>query len=137
MISWRIFLEEVQEHIGSCSWCGEDPLDELERRFAAGCLHYRLGETDLGGRLFLDSGCDDPLRLAAEERKGLIVNTALRDAVAEAIRRERINVAIFDPFITTHLVNKNSNVTVNAVADVFKQDRQDAGLRDLPARSFP
>jgi AAA domain/Bifunctional DNA primase/polymerase, N-terminal len=127
MVSGRGFLEEVPEPLRVLFWCGEDPLDELERRFAAGCLHYGLGETDLGGRLFLNSGCDDPLRLATEERKGLIVNTALRDAITEAIRRERIDVAIFDPFITTHLVNENSNVAVNAVADVFKQIARDAG----------
>ena len=32
---------------------------------------------------------------------------------------------MFDPFITTHLVNENSNVGINAVAEIFKQIARD------------
>ena len=40
MVTGRGFLEEVREPLRVCFWCGEDPLEELERRFAAARLHY-------------------------------------------------------------------------------------------------
>ena len=45
-------------------WNGEDPKDELERRFAAARLHYDINEIHIGDRLFVDSGLDTPLRIA-------------------------------------------------------------------------
>ena len=42
----------------------EDPRDEIERRAQATCLHYGLTEHDIGGRLFLDSGRDQPVVVA-------------------------------------------------------------------------
>ena len=32
-------------------WNGEDPVDEMERRVAAICLHHEITEAHLGGRL--------------------------------------------------------------------------------------
>jgi RecA-family ATPase len=35
-------------------WNGEDPRDEIERRIAATCIHYRIGPDDIEDRLFFD-----------------------------------------------------------------------------------
>ena len=127
MVSGRGFLAEIAEPLRVGFWCGEDPRLELERRFAAACLHYGLSEADIGGRLFLNSGLDDPLRLAVERQRGVMFDTGLRDALIAAIRREQIGVAIFDPFVTLHAVNENSNAGINAIADIFKQIAHDTG----------
>ena len=37
-------------------WNGEDPLEEIERRVAAICIHYGIDGRDLEDFLFLDSG---------------------------------------------------------------------------------
>ena len=113
-----------------CGWpsgAARTRSQELERRFAAACLHYEVTKADVDDRFFVNSGHDDPLRLAIEKPRGLIIDTELRDAIVAAIRRERIDVAIFDPLITTHLVNENSNVSINAVADIFKEIAHDTG----------
>ena len=41
-------------------WNGEDPPDELERRFAAAMKHYGLTAEDIGDRLFFSSGDEIP-----------------------------------------------------------------------------
>ena len=45
-------------------WNGEEDQDELDRRVAAVCQHYGITEADLGGRLFVQSVRDNPLRIA-------------------------------------------------------------------------
>ena len=52
-------------------WNGEDPKDELERRFAAARLHYDIAETHIGDRLFVDSGLDAPLKIATQQRNSV------------------------------------------------------------------
>ena len=125
MTTGRGFLGEVQAPLRVLFWCGEDPLEELERRFGAARLHYGITEAAIDGRLYVNSGHDGALRFAVERPKGVTVNTALRDAVIEAIRRERIDVAVLDPFVATHLVNENSNIGINTVAEIFKQIAHD------------
>ena len=49
-------------------WNGEDPKDEIQRRIAAICSHYKIDQKDLEGRLFIDGGHDTPMCLASEDR---------------------------------------------------------------------
>src|SRR5262249_27897443 len=42
----------------------EDPADELQRRFAAACLHHRISPEDIGDRLFVTSGRDVDIVIA-------------------------------------------------------------------------
>ena len=108
-------------------WCGEDPLAGAQAPLRRCLLHYKVAEADVGDRFFLNSGHEDPLRLAIEKPRGLFIDTELRDAIVAAIRRDRIDVAIFDPLITMHLVNENSNVSINALADLLKDIAHDTG----------
>jgi hypothetical protein len=43
---------------------GEEDQDELDRRVAAVCQRYRVTQADLGGRLFVQSVRDRPMRIA-------------------------------------------------------------------------
>src|SRR5271169_678069 len=45
-------------------WNLEDPQEETERKLQAAALHYKLVAEDIGDRLFVDSGRDQPLVIA-------------------------------------------------------------------------
>src|SRR5258708_34331701 len=84
-------------------WNGEDPLEELQRRVQAIALHYGLTEGDLGGRLFLDSGRQQRIVVARDDRRhGITVNRPLVASMVETLAAHRIDVAILDPFISVH-----------------------------------
>ena len=59
-------------------WNGEDPMEQLQRRFAAAALHHGLTAEDLGDRLFVDSGRDVPIVIAQDNRRaGIFVDEHL------------------------------------------------------------
>ena len=49
-------------------WNLEDPQEETERKIQAAAIHYGLTPDDLGDRLFVDSGRDQPLVIATTTR---------------------------------------------------------------------
>lgn len=97
-------------------WNGEDPLDELERRAAAAMQHYGLTREDVGDRLLIDSGRDMPINLAIQERSGAKIVAATERELVQAILENRIDVTIFDPFISLHKVSENDNNAIDTVA---------------------
>jgi hypothetical protein len=105
-------------------WNGEDPVEELQRRVAAICKHYGVSESDLRGRLFIDSGRDLPICVATADRSGTTIATPTVEALDEAIREHQIDVLIVDPFVSTHMVPENDNMMMEVVA------RQFAGIAD-------
>lgn len=105
----------------------EDPLEELERRVAAICLHYGIGPADIGGRLFLNSGRDQELIVARSLKDNVVVAQPVVEAlVAEMCARE-IDVLIVDPFVSCHAVKENDNGAIDKVAKTF------AGIADRTA----
>ncbi len=98
-------------------WNLEDPRDELTRRIAAAALHHGIGPADLGDRLFLDSGRDQPLRIAEQERHGgaRIIRPVV-DALVEELKRRRVDVLMVDPFVSSHGVEENDNGAIDLVA---------------------
>jgi RecA-family ATPase len=98
----------------------EDPRDEMERRIQAACLHYKLGPDDINGWLFLDTGREQELVVAHEDRKaGVRYNAPVIEAVIENIRRYGIDVMTVDPFVSTHSVNENDNGAIDKVAKLW------------------
>jgi AAA domain len=80
----------------------EDPRDEIERRAQAICLHYGLTEQDIDGRLFLDSGRDQPVVVARTLAGGTkIMEPVVDNIIAEIIAR-KIDVLTIDPFVSSH-----------------------------------
>jgi hypothetical protein len=98
-------------------WNGEDPLEELQRRVQAIALHYGLTEDDLGGRLFLDSGRQQRIVVAREDRRnGITVNRPLVASMIQTLTAHKIDVLILDPFISAHAVPENDNGAIDQVA---------------------
>lgn len=99
----------------------EDPRDELERRIMAACLHFGLKQEDIEGYLFLDSGREQELVVAVDDKKGVKIQEPIVEAVVETILANGIDVMIVDPFVSTHQVNENDNGAIDKVAKLWAQ----------------
>jgi hypothetical protein len=96
-------------------WCGEDDLGELNRRAASIALHYQIGEGDLGGRLFIDSGRDCEIVIATESRDGMVIAEPVIAELEQAIVEDQIDVVIIDPFVSCHEVSENDNNKIGRI----------------------
>jgi hypothetical protein len=108
-------------------WNGEDPAEETERRIAAICQNYEIDAQNLEGRLFLNSGRVDPIRLAAVTRGAITLDTSLQEDLIATITDNEIGLAIFDPFISTHTVPESDNTNVDAVVKRFGHIADETG----------
>jgi hypothetical protein len=97
-------------------WNGEDPHEELLRRIAAICLHYRIDKSDLAGWLFVDSGRDQEIVIASETRDGVKIAEPIVGALVATIESNAIDVVQIDPFISSHRVTENDNNAIDIVA---------------------
>ena len=98
-------------------WNGEDPRAEIDRRVMATALHYGL-TADSIGRLYTDVGRETPIIIAEQTRDGAKILVPVVDAVIKTIQDEHIDVAIIDPFVSSHRVTENDN---NAIELVVKK----------------
>jgi hypothetical protein len=97
-------------------WNLEDPREELERRILAACQHFEIAEADIGGRLFLDSGREQPCCLAKHSfAEGAFIVVPVRDAIIAAIAKRQMDVVMIDPWISSHRVPENNNEGVDLV----------------------
>jgi len=100
-------------------WNLEDPADEIERRIAAACAHHRIDPNDIGDRLFVDSGRDQRLCVATQDREGARVLESVVDALVDELIRREIDVLIVDPFVSSHGVSENDNGAIDLVAKAW------------------
>lgn len=92
---------------------GEDDCDEISRRIAAHCKRYDL--TDLGNRLFIDDKNTLPLKIAKSSRAGPEFDQALLAGMEQAIKHNKIDVVIIDPFVAFHLLQENDTAAMDAL----------------------
>ncbi|MER2265198.1 helicase RepA family protein [Methylobacterium oxalidis] len=109
----------VPERLRVWVWNGEDPREEIERRLAAACLHCRIKPEQIAGRLFIDSGRDLPIKIAARQRDATTVSQSVVDDLVHEIRERRIDLLIIDPFVACHDVPENDNSAVDRVAKAW------------------
>ena len=94
----------------------EDPRDEIERRIAATCMAYQLQPADLAGRLFVDSGRDQPCVIARYNgHRQIAIDDMLVAGLIAEIRRHKIDVLVIDPFKRAHQLDENDNTAVDLV----------------------
>lgn len=108
-------------------WNGEDPIEEMQRRIAAVCIHHNIGREEIEGWLFIDSGRVSPLVIATQMRAGLTIAEPLVEDLKATIREFGISVVIIDPFISCHEVQENDNVAINAVVTVWAKIADETG----------
>jgi hypothetical protein len=94
---------------------GEDPMDELQRRLAAICMHYAIDAEEVAQNLYITSGRDTRI-IVAEEIDGTVMQMpAAREQIVAQAKAEGIDAMILDPFIATHAVNENNNPAMEKV----------------------
>jgi len=103
----------------------EDPLEEMQLRLAAAMQHYSIGHQQIKDKLFMDAEDTIQMVMAAEGRDGLMQNDALLEFMSKRIKDLNIGCVIIDPFVSTHLVNENSNASVQAVVAMFRKLARD------------
>jgi AAA domain len=88
---------------------GEEDQDELDRRVAATCQRYGITQDDLGGRLFVQSVRDNPLRIATLANNRPVIDQTVLTYMTDFIRGNRIDVFMLDPLVSFHGVMENDN----------------------------
>jgi hypothetical protein len=94
---------------------GEEDQDELDRRVAATCQHYGIAQADLGGRLFVQSVRDNPLRIATLVGNRPTINQDVMRYMEDFIDRNGIDVFMLDPLVSFHGVAENDNSHMDVV----------------------
>lgn len=99
-------------------WNLEDDGDELARIIQAACKHWNISAADLDGRLFVDSALDGAiLKLAyASTAGGFTINRPLVEALTAELLARQIDYLHVDPFVSSHAVDENDNMQIDAVA---------------------
>jgi hypothetical protein len=97
----------------------EDPNEETERRIHATAKRFAISPTDLDGRLFVDSGRDQPCMIAEDTGNGTRICRPVVNALIGEIMERNIDVLILDPFVSAHAVSENDNRAIDVVAKEF------------------
>ncbi|KQP53020.1 hypothetical protein ASF34_01210 [Methylobacterium sp. Leaf106] len=100
-------------------WNGEDPIEEMQKRILAACLHFEIDRTEIEGRLFVNSGRDDPITIAKMHRGDVVIAVPVVDALKATILANQIDVVFVDPFVSCHEVTENDNNAVDRVAKLW------------------
>jgi hypothetical protein len=87
----------------------EDPLEEYDRRVVGIRVLYEVGDKELGGRFFLDSGRDQNFIIASETRIGVTIVEPIVSSIIENIERYDIGQIVVDPFVACHAISENDN----------------------------
>lgn len=106
---------EVNSPLRVWYWNLEDSDEELQRRIQAICVQHGVSEADISDRLFVDSGLTDPMLLGSLKAGGFDLNNNAFEMLSTAIREQRIDVLIIDPFVSAHQLNENDNMQMDAV----------------------
>ena len=94
----------------------EDPDEETERRLHAAAKYFQISPVDLGDRLFVNSGRDQPIVIAEETDGGARIMRPVSDAIVDQIKLLRIDVLVLDPFVSSHAISENDNRAIDMVA---------------------
>ncbi|WP_316228637.1 AAA family ATPase [Bradyrhizobium sp. SZCCHNR1045] len=95
---------------------GEEVQDELDRRVAAICQRFDIRPEDCGGRLWVVSTRDKPLKVAVRGPRG---DAVVQSEVVQGLRawcdRRHIDAAAIDPLISFHTVRETDNGDMDLV----------------------
>jgi hypothetical protein len=95
----------------------EDPAEEIARRIQATAKQYFLGRDDVGDRLFVSCGREQPLVIAeTPPRSSAVICRPVVDSLVAQLIEHRIDVLIVDPFVSCHKVEENDNNAIDMVA---------------------
>jgi hypothetical protein len=105
----------------------EDDRNEMLLRLAAAMRHYGVTHEEIADRLYLDAEDTIEVVMAVEGREGLQQNDALLAYMIQKVKDLGIGLVILDPFVSSHLVNENSNSSIQAVTAMFRKLARETG----------
>jgi hypothetical protein len=95
---------------------GEEIQDELDRRVAAICQHFGLRSQDCGGRLWVCSTRDKPIRVAIRGPRGdALVQGHIVAALTDWCDQRQVDALGIDPLISFHAVRESDNGDMDLV----------------------
>ena len=97
---------------------GDNSRDEIDRRLAAVCQHYKIPMEELQGWLWTSSGTEFPLRVA-KGYANLEIDAALVRHISAFVNKNQIDVAGFDPLVSVHSVSEMDTGKMDGVVRVF------------------
>jgi len=105
----------------------EDDTNELKRKFNAAMASRELTPADIADRLYVESGVGREIVVAIEDfKRRAVLNHALLDKIRRIIRKRRIDVVIFDPFVSLHRVSENDNGAIDLLVKALAGIAQEA-----------
>jgi hypothetical protein len=119
--------EQPAEKLRVWYWNGEDPLEEIERRETAACLHHEVAADDIAGCLFINSGRETEIVVARADHSGVKVAKPVVAALGRTIREHKIDLMVIDPFVASHAVPENDNGAINAVCRQWAMLAEETG----------
>ena len=112
--------EEVHEQCNVWVVNGEDPLEEMQRRFAAIFIHYNIKPEEIRGKLFVDAGRDLDIQFAKQTRDGIVTDEIRLELMVERINKNKIGLVFLDPWVSFNDINENDNVAMNAAVSAAR-----------------
>jgi hypothetical protein len=97
----------------------EDPLEEMHRRVAALMRLHQITTQELAGRLFLHSGRDRRITMAAADGHSIVHPD--RDGLIGAAKAAGIGLLVVDPFVKSHTLDENANGDMDAAATAWAE----------------
>jgi len=98
----------------------EDPLEEMQRRFAATMQHYKVSADEVRGRIFLDAGRDLKMIFAKQDRDGISVDEEMVKYMSAKIKELNIGMVFIDPWVAATQISENDNVAMNAAVGAVR-----------------
>ena len=114
----------------------EDPIEEQYRRLDAAMKLHHVTAADVEGYLFLASGRDQRLCIAAQTKDGIPALTPHVDMMTSEILGRQIDVVIIDPFVKSHQLNENDNVQIDAAATAWSEVAEKAACAPILVHHF-
>lgn len=117
----KLLGEHIFASVPTCILNLEDPMEELDRRMAAIMIRYSLTRAELDGRVFLHSGEDRAVTMAALGDDGFTVVHPDEEALTAEILAHDIGLLEVDPFAESHTLEENSNPQMIQAAAAWRR----------------
>jgi len=98
----------------------EDDHYELMRRIEGVRILFGVPWDELRGKLYVNSGYGDPIRLAFQDGAGLLQQHPNMERICSRAREHGVRYLVLDPFVSLHDAQENDNQAINAVSDILK-----------------